>query len=136
MDERTFPAVSDNTTAGFVATGMTHGLTGIPAAAMTQPAHLARLVAMLLDLPNSASLRNLASTDSRRELSLERANMGPQGPNERDVRNVQLGGQSGTELTIFGLNLPKSPGAKLTWPTAGVSETKCFPQTPDRRQLN
>lgn len=45
---------------GFVATDMARGVTGIPAAAMTQPEDLARLVGLLLDLPNTASVAELA----------------------------------------------------------------------------
>jgi NADP-dependent 3-hydroxy acid dehydrogenase YdfG len=45
---------------GFVATDMARGLTGIPAAAMTQPEDLARIVGLLLDLPNTASVAELA----------------------------------------------------------------------------
>jgi NADP-dependent 3-hydroxy acid dehydrogenase YdfG len=45
---------------GFVATDMARGLTAIPDAAMTQPEDLARLVALVLDLPNTASVAELA----------------------------------------------------------------------------
>jgi NADP-dependent 3-hydroxy acid dehydrogenase YdfG len=45
---------------GFVATDMARGLTNIPANAMTQPEDIARLVGLLLDLPNTASVAELA----------------------------------------------------------------------------
>jgi NAD(P)-dependent dehydrogenase (short-subunit alcohol dehydrogenase family) len=41
---------------GFVATDMARPLAGLPDSAMTQPADVARLVALLLALPNSASV--------------------------------------------------------------------------------
>lgn len=41
---------------GFVATDMAGALTDRPAAAMTQPADLARVIEMLIDLPNEASV--------------------------------------------------------------------------------
>jgi NADP-dependent 3-hydroxy acid dehydrogenase YdfG len=45
---------------GFVATDMARGLSNIAPEAMTQPADLARMVALLLDLPNTASVAELA----------------------------------------------------------------------------
>ena len=45
---------------GFVATDMARGLANIPAAAMTQPGDIARLVGLLLDLPNTANVAELA----------------------------------------------------------------------------
>lgn len=45
---------------GFVATDMAMGLTSIPPEAMTQPEDLARIVGLLLDLPNTASVAELA----------------------------------------------------------------------------
>lgn len=45
---------------GFVATDMTVGLTDRAAEAMTQPRDLARMVALLLDLPNEAIVAELA----------------------------------------------------------------------------
>lgn len=44
---------------GFVATDMARRLAGLPDSAMTQPADIARLVALLLALPNSASVPEL-----------------------------------------------------------------------------
>ncbi|QUS36647.1 SDR family NAD(P)-dependent oxidoreductase [Falsirhodobacter algicola] len=41
---------------GYVATDMAAGLTDRPAAAMTQPGDIARAVALLIDLPNEASV--------------------------------------------------------------------------------
>jgi NADP-dependent 3-hydroxy acid dehydrogenase YdfG len=45
---------------GFVATDMASALTDRPADLMTQPADLARIIAMLLTLPNSASVAEFA----------------------------------------------------------------------------
>ncbi len=45
---------------GFVATDMARGLTTLSDSAMTQPADLARLVSLVLDLPNTASLAELS----------------------------------------------------------------------------
>lgn len=45
---------------GFVATDMARGLTSFPAEAMTQPEDLARIVSLVLDLPNTASVAELA----------------------------------------------------------------------------
>jgi NADP-dependent 3-hydroxy acid dehydrogenase YdfG len=45
---------------GLVATDMARGLTGIPASAMSQPEDLARVVGLLLDLPNTASVAEFA----------------------------------------------------------------------------
>jgi NAD(P)-dependent dehydrogenase (short-subunit alcohol dehydrogenase family) len=44
---------------GFVATDMARMLAGLPDSAMTQPADVARLVALLLALPNNASVSEL-----------------------------------------------------------------------------
>ena len=44
---------------GFVATDMVVGLTDLPPAEMTQPADVARLVGMVLDLPNTASVAEI-----------------------------------------------------------------------------
>ncbi len=41
---------------GFVATDMAAGVSGLPPGAMTQPHEIARIVALLLDLPNTASV--------------------------------------------------------------------------------
>jgi NAD(P)-dependent dehydrogenase (short-subunit alcohol dehydrogenase family) len=45
---------------GFVATDMAHGLTERPHDLMTDPRDLARIIAMLLDLPNEASVGEFA----------------------------------------------------------------------------
>jgi NADP-dependent 3-hydroxy acid dehydrogenase YdfG len=45
---------------GFVATDMAAALTDRPAAAMTQPADLARIITMLVSLPNEASVAEFA----------------------------------------------------------------------------
>lgn len=45
---------------GFVATDMAQALTDRPAAAMTSPHDLARIIAMILDLPNEASVAEFA----------------------------------------------------------------------------
>jgi NADP-dependent 3-hydroxy acid dehydrogenase YdfG len=45
---------------GFVATDMAAVLSERPAAQMTQPADLARIIAMLLSLPNEASVAEFA----------------------------------------------------------------------------
>jgi NADP-dependent 3-hydroxy acid dehydrogenase YdfG len=45
---------------GFVATDMAAGVTTVAAEAMTQPEDLARIVSLLLDLPNTASVAELA----------------------------------------------------------------------------
>jgi len=44
---------------GFVATDMARGLTSLPPEAMTQPEDLARIVALLLELPNTASVAEI-----------------------------------------------------------------------------
>ncbi len=53
---------------GFVATDMARGLTDREAATMTDPADVARLVAMAIDLPNTASLAELAVNCQAEEL--------------------------------------------------------------------
>lgn len=45
---------------GFVATDMAIGLSEIDPATMTQPADIARIVALVLDLPNTASIAEIA----------------------------------------------------------------------------
>ncbi|TVQ52622.1 MAG: SDR family NAD(P)-dependent oxidoreductase [Rhodobacteraceae bacterium] len=45
---------------GFVATDMARGLSAMPPSAMTRPEDVARLVALALDLPNEASVAELA----------------------------------------------------------------------------
>jgi len=45
---------------GFVATDMAAALTDLPADQLTQPADLARIIAMLLSLPNEASVAEFA----------------------------------------------------------------------------
>jgi NAD(P)-dependent dehydrogenase (short-subunit alcohol dehydrogenase family) len=45
---------------GFVATDMAAAVTDIPAETMTQPAEIARLVELALDLPNTASVPEIA----------------------------------------------------------------------------
>lgn len=45
---------------GFVATDMARALSSLPAAAMTQPEDVARLVALALDLPDTASVAEIA----------------------------------------------------------------------------
>jgi NAD(P)-dependent dehydrogenase (short-subunit alcohol dehydrogenase family) len=52
---------------GFVATDMARGLTDISPDAMTQPEDLARMVALLLDLPNTASVAELAVNGQRED---------------------------------------------------------------------
>ena len=44
---------------GLVATDMARGLTSLPPEAMTQPEDLARIVALLLELPNTASVAEI-----------------------------------------------------------------------------
>jgi NAD(P)-dependent dehydrogenase (short-subunit alcohol dehydrogenase family) len=53
---------------GFVATDMARGLTDRDAAEMTDPADLARLVATVLNLPNSASVAELSVNCQAEEL--------------------------------------------------------------------
>jgi NAD(P)-dependent dehydrogenase (short-subunit alcohol dehydrogenase family) len=53
---------------GFVATDMARGLTDRAEAALTSPADVARLVAMVLDLPNTASVAELAVNCQAEEL--------------------------------------------------------------------
>jgi NAD(P)-dependent dehydrogenase (short-subunit alcohol dehydrogenase family) len=53
---------------GFVATDMARGLTDRAEAALTSPADVARLVAMVLNLPNTASVAELAVNCQAEEL--------------------------------------------------------------------
>lgn len=52
---------------GFVATDMARSVTGLPESEMTQPKDVAALVSTLLDLPNEASVAELAVNCQREE---------------------------------------------------------------------
>ena len=53
---------------GFVATDMATGLTPRPAADMTQPQDLARIIGLILDLPNTASVSEIPINSTLEEM--------------------------------------------------------------------